>query len=136
VGIQTGIGRFKSFPVQTDEHLLTVCRYLGRNALTARIVSRAEAWRWGSLWVRSAGSPELRALPSDGPVARPRNWIELVNAPLAANEVERVRLCMARNRPLGDEAWPARPATRLGLQHTLRPEGRPRKKAAARPRDN
>ena len=25
-------GRFKSFPVQTDEHFLTVCRYVERNA--------------------------------------------------------------------------------------------------------
>ncbi|HEV3084810.1 MAG TPA: transposase, partial [Gemmataceae bacterium] len=26
-------GRFKSFPVQEDDHLLTVCRYVERNAL-------------------------------------------------------------------------------------------------------
>ncbi len=26
-------GRFKSFPVQSDEHLLKVCRYVERNAL-------------------------------------------------------------------------------------------------------
>ncbi len=26
-------GRFKSFPVQSDEHFLTVCRYVERNAL-------------------------------------------------------------------------------------------------------
>ena len=28
-------GRYKSFPVQSDEHLLTVCRYVERNALRA-----------------------------------------------------------------------------------------------------
>ena len=42
-------GRFKSFVVQTDEHLLTVCRYVERNALRARLVERAEAWRWSRL---------------------------------------------------------------------------------------
>lgn len=36
-------GRFKSFPVQTDEHFLAVCRYVERNPLRAGLVSRAEA---------------------------------------------------------------------------------------------
>ena len=39
-------GRFKSFPVDTDEHFLTVCRYVERNALRANLVERAEDWRW------------------------------------------------------------------------------------------
>jgi putative transposase len=39
-------GRFKSFPVQTDEHFLTVARYVERNALRANFVQRAEEWRW------------------------------------------------------------------------------------------
>ena len=30
-------GRFKSFSVQSDEHFLTVCRYVERNALRANI---------------------------------------------------------------------------------------------------
>jgi hypothetical protein len=34
-------GRFKSFPVQSDEHFLTVCRYVERNALRANLVGRA-----------------------------------------------------------------------------------------------
>ena len=42
-------GRFKSFPIQEDGHFLAVCRYVERNALRARLVQLAEAWRWGSL---------------------------------------------------------------------------------------
>ena len=42
-------GRFKSFPVQSDEHLLTVARYVERNALGAGLVERAELWPYGSL---------------------------------------------------------------------------------------
>ena len=42
-------GRFKSFPVQTDEHFLTVTRYLERNALRAKLVKQAENWQWSSL---------------------------------------------------------------------------------------
>ncbi len=42
-------GRFKSFPIQEDEHFLTVCRYVERNPLRANLVPRAESWRWSSL---------------------------------------------------------------------------------------
>jgi putative transposase len=43
-------GRFKSFPVQTDAHFLTVARYVERNALRAKLVPRAEDWQWSSIW--------------------------------------------------------------------------------------
>ena len=59
-------GRYKSFPVQSDEHFLAVLRYVERNALRAGLVERAEDWRWGSLWhwanrrkAREGGMPEL-----------------------------------------------------------------------------
>jgi putative transposase len=45
-------GRFKSFPIQEDEHFFTVCRYVERNALRANLVTSAEQWRWSSLWHR------------------------------------------------------------------------------------
>src|SRR5438067_896792 len=45
-------GRFKSFPIQQDDHFLTVCRYVKRNALRANLVRRAQDWRWCSLWHR------------------------------------------------------------------------------------
>src|SRR5207244_11561664 len=60
-------GRFKSFPVQTDEHFLTVCRYVERNALRARLVPRAEDWRWSCLWRRKHGDDKALALLSAWP---------------------------------------------------------------------
>lgn len=42
-------GRFKSFPVQGDEHLLRVARYVECIALGARLVEWAELWPHGSL---------------------------------------------------------------------------------------
>ena len=35
-------GRFKSFAVEDDDHLLTVWRYIERNPLRANLVCRAE----------------------------------------------------------------------------------------------
>ncbi|MBX9681439.1 MAG: transposase [Gemmataceae bacterium] len=41
-------GRFKAFPIEEDEHLLTVLRYVERNPVRAKLVRRAERWLWSS----------------------------------------------------------------------------------------
>lgn len=51
-------GRFKSFPIETDDHYYTVVRYVERNALRAGLCECAEAWRWGSLHRRLCGQRE------------------------------------------------------------------------------
>src|SRR5687767_2485771 len=81
-------GRFKSFPIKRDEHLLAVCRYVERNALRAGRVERAERWRWGSLWQREH---ELQQTPwlmpwAQCPVERPAGWVRYVNEPQHAAE--------------------------------------------------
>ena len=127
-------GRFKSFPIERNEHFLTVCRYVERNPLTAKLVKRAEDWRWSSLWVRRNGEAQLKSLLSDWPVDRPRNWVQTVNAAWSPKEQEALRTCIARNQPFGSPAWQAATAAKLGLQHTMRPEGRPKKQQQERRR--
>ncbi len=123
-------GRFKSFPVQEDEHFLTVCRYVERNALRARLVERAEHWRWSSLWRRTSGRAEAQTILSDWPVPRPDGWVEYVNDAQTAAEEEAVRRCVRRGQPFGDGGWVERAARDLGLESTLRPLGRPCKNRA------
>ena len=118
-------GRFKSFVVETDPSLSAVLRYVQRNPLRAGLVRRAERWRWGSCRVRLSGPPELAALLAQWPIDPPRDWPEWVNQPQTAAEVEAVRACLKRGRPLGRDEWVQRTARRLGLEHTLRPPGRP-----------
>ena len=121
-------GRFKSFPVQEDEHLLTVCRYVERNALRAGLVRRAEDWRWGSLWRRERGGAEARRLLSEWPTPRPPGWLRWVNEPQNEAELAGLRQCVARGRPFGAEEWVGAAAARLGLAATMQPRGRPRKR--------
>ena len=120
-------GRYKSFPVQEDEHLLTLCRYVERNPLRAGLVQRAEAWQWSSLWEGEPEEGSVRPELSAWPVARPRGWREWVNAPLTAAEEEALRQCIQRGQPFGEPAWQAVTAQRLGLEATFQPRGRPRK---------
>ena len=124
-------GRFKSFPIRRDHHLLTVCRYVERNALRAGLVTRAEQWRWNSLWRRRNANAADRAFllsPKSWPVAPPRNWLATVNRPQSDAELEALCRSVTRCAPFGDAAWQKRVAARLGLESTLRPRGRPKKK--------
>ena len=113
-------GRFKSFPVERGEGLALVCRYVERNALSAGLVTRAEDWRWGSLWWREHGTAEQRALLSPWPFERRPDWAKWVSQPLTKRELERVKTSIARNRPLGGDAWVTKTASRLELAHTIR----------------
>jgi putative transposase len=122
-------GRFKSFPVQEDEHLLTLCRYVERNPLRAKLVKKAEHWRWSSLWHRThaTGVPWL----SEGPLAVPTSRIESPNAAQTAAELEALRRSVARGAPFGNEAWQEKTAKALQLESSLRPRGRPKKAAVS-----
>ena len=119
-------GRFKSFPIQEDEHLLTVCRYVERNPVRPGLVARAQDWRWSSLWRWESGSPEQRSLLAAWPIPRPAHWLKQVNQPLTAKELDAVRRAMTKGSPLGDPSWRDRLVTQLGLAHTLRDPGRPK----------
>ncbi len=119
-------GRFKAFPVQTGEYLLTLIRYVERNPLRAGLVLAAERWLWSS--VRSRLGLVLR--PEwlvDGPLHLPSDYVTWLNEPATAAEAERIRKSVERGTPYGAEEWQERIAHQLGLESTLRPRGRPKK---------
>jgi putative transposase len=120
-------GRFKSFPIQEDEHFYTVARYVERNALRAGLVRRAEQWRWGSLyrWLRDAAAD--KELLAAWPQSRQRGWVDLVNAPQTEAEIKSVQRSIQRGNPFGGESWSERTVRRMGLESTLRVPGRPKK---------
>lgn len=117
-------GRFKAFPVQHDEHLVSVLRYVERNPLRAGLVERAENWAWSSLRLRLKG--RRSAVLADSPVPLRNDWPAFVGAPQTVAELERLRHSVNRGTPFGDDGWVRETATRLGLESSLRPRGRPK----------
>lgn len=118
-------GRFKAFPIEQDEHLLTVLRYIERNPVRASLVARAEDWRWSSArrWLEPSRGPRIET----GPVARPEPWFAWVNEPMPEAEVQQIRQSVNRGAPFGSAAWATVTAWLLGLDASLRPIGRPEK---------
>jgi putative transposase len=96
-------GPYKACLIQADHHLLTVMRYVERNAQEARIVRRAEDWAWGSLHWREGGKSPFALARS--PVELPRYWTEFVNQPQTSAELAAVRECVKGQKPFGDPDW-------------------------------
>lgn len=129
-------GRFKSFPVQDDNHFLTVCRYVERNALRAELAQRAEDWRWGSLWRWQQAVEPFPTLLSPWPIPRSPNWVAKVNEPLTERELADLRRSAQRGSPFGKSSWIESTAQRLGLSSTLNPRGRPQVRFEDEPENN
>lgn len=118
-------GRFKAFPIEQDEHLLTVLRYIELNPVRAHLVARAEDWRWSSAraWCEGTSAAALQV----GPVPRPEPWLAWVNDDVADSQIEQIRTSVNRGTPYGSLGWVERVARKLGLEASLHPLGRPRK---------
>jgi putative transposase len=70
--------RFVTVPIADERQLATTLLYVEAGPLRARLVERAERWRWSSLRERVAPSGRRR-LSIDGPWEIPANWVDLVN---------------------------------------------------------
>jgi len=119
-------GRFKSFPVEDDDHLYTVLRYVERNPLRASLVEHASQWRWGSFWHRQNKASAVRASLATWPVSMPKDWATCVDQAQTEAELAAIRRSVCRGTPYGSRQWVTQTAARLGLESTIRPRGRPR----------
>ena len=119
-------GAYKSFPIQRDTHLLKVVRYIQRNPLRAKLVDRAEDWRYSSLWIERNGTDDQQKMLSPLPVDRPADWLKIVNRPQNPAEEQALRTAITRGQPFGTTDWITKTARKLNLTHTFRPRGRPR----------
>lgn len=115
-------GRFQTVPVQTDQSIIRVCRYVERNALRKGLVSVAEAWEWSSLfdYCNNCGTIPLDAWP----IQRPDNWVEYVNTPENEAELGDLRRMLRKNLPIGSKDWQAAVAPFVGV--SLQKPGRPK----------
>jgi putative transposase len=119
-------GRFKAIPIQSDDHFLTVARYVERNPVRAGLVERVQDWQWSSAWHR--GNNCGLDLIDPWPVPQPDDWLAVVNDVQNQIHLNGVRDAIARGRPFGDDDWCRQMAAALGLGHTFRPQDRPCKK--------
>ena len=120
-------GRYKSFLVEDNAHLLTVLKYTERNPVRANLCERAEDWIWGSAYRRIKGTEKERSLLAESPTPLPRDYRDWINEPEPSEELASVRHSIAKGLPYGRESWRERMVADHGLEQTTRPAGRPKK---------
>jgi putative transposase len=130
-------GRFKSAVVQSDNHALTVLRYIEANPLRAKMVRDLADYAWSSYPAHSLG--QTNALLSELPCwpglaksepERQSFWRGWVHQPLTERELAAVRHSVVSGVPYGAAGWVESKLSALGLRKPARPRGRPRKQAA------
>ncbi len=119
-------GTYKSFPIETDHHLLTVIRYVEQNPLRAKLVHRAESWQWSSLHRRLRNNREDQKFLASIPTELPINYMESVNTILQIDNLKRIRYSVSKGAPYGGDAWTDDMVERYDLGGTLRGAGRPK----------
>ena len=122
-------GRYKSFPVQSNAYYLTLMRYVECNPLRAELVEKASDWPWSSFAIRNGADKPIKL--SKGPLQLPKQWRKMVGNPAAIDNdvVGQIEKSIERGSPLGDNDWIIKTAGEQGLESTIRPRGRPRKKS-------
>ena len=127
-------GRFKSSLVDSERYLLTCLRYIELNPVRAGLVSHPGDYRWSSYrpqagesimdWLagpneyrRRAASPETRALV----------YREPFKQPLAADDLEAIRIHLNKDCALGSSKFQDEVEAMVGRGARIVPQGRPRK---------
>ena len=101
-------GRFASYPMD-DAHLMTAVRYVELNPVKAKLVKRAEDWRWSSAKAHVGGKgdglTDLAALAGIH-----RNWRAMLKHGLEAGDISpeaeaAIEAHQRTGRPWGDAAF-------------------------------
>ena len=119
--------RFHSAVVDTESYLWTVCRYIERNPVRAKIVEKPEDYEWSS--AISNVIDKRREFPE--PVWKDhtdrKEYIKFVNTPGRKKEIEMIKKRTFEGKPIGSSGFMEKIAERLGIVINTRPKGRPRK---------
>ncbi len=120
-------GRYKSFIIQNDEHLLTVLRYVERNPVTAQLVQSPLDWRYGSVYRRYKGTDKEKKLLFPWICGEPEDYIKFLAQPITGKEIEKIERSEIKGVPFGDDNYVLTTVEKYGLDSTLREKGRPKK---------
>jgi len=120
-------GRYKSFICEKDNYLLTILRYVERNAKTANLVKRAEDWRWSSVWRRVYGTPRQKKFLSKWPIDIPNDYLDTLNKSITPTELEKLEQSEEKSMPFGGDTWVEKMVKRYNIEQVLRGVGRPKK---------
>lgn len=119
-------GRYKSFIVDQDNHLLSLLSYVERNPLAANLVKNPLDYRYSSLYRRYKGTSKEKEILANWPMEEPEDYLSIIKKPLSNTETEKLERSLQKEVPFGDEAYVLHNAKKFKISNILRGKGRPR----------
>lgn len=120
-------GTYKSFPVEQDKYLIDIIRYVEQNPLRAKLVKKAENWKYSSLYSRLYGTNVQKKILDELITELPKNYLKLVNEIYNEEKISTLRQLVNKCTPYGSEGWVTGMVKRYNLIGTTRNSGRPKK---------
>jgi putative transposase len=107
-----------------EEHLMAAACYVALNPVRARLVARAEDWRWSSVGAHLTGRDD--GLVSVGPLLERCNgrFVDLIETAPPPETVAALRAAETIGRPLGPPAFLDRLAAATGRDPRPKRRGR------------
>jgi putative transposase len=116
-------GRFYSC-VLSENHLWTAVRYVERNPVRARMVKRAEAYRWSSAQYHVYGRPDPLMAPGLPLIREVGSWKDWLAAEDDESQLKAIRKSTAKDIPFGDDEFIDQLEIQLGRPLRPRKPGR------------
>jgi putative transposase len=120
--------RFYSALVDKETYLWSVGRYIERNPVRAKIVSRPDEYRWSSAKVNITGKEMDFVKPIWQDHTKREEYVTFLNNPDKEEEIEVIKKSTISGKPIGSKEFLNYLVETLGITISTRPKGRPRKR--------
>jgi len=116
--------RFHSSVVDKEGYLWTVCRYIERNPVRAKIVSKPSQYEWSSA-SKNRRSDIVKSVWSE---AEKQEYTDYLNGPEDKDQIDVIKKQTYSGKPIGSSKFIDHMAKILKMDLNVKPRGRPRKK--------
>jgi putative transposase len=120
--------RFYSALVDKESYLWSIGRYIERNPVRAKIVSKPDEYRWSSAKVNITGKEMDFIKPIWQDDTERKEYSTFLNNPDKEEEIEIIKKSTISGKPIGSKEFLNQMVEALGITINTRPKGRPRKR--------
>ena len=120
--------RFYSALVDKEPYLWSVGRYIERNPVRAKIISKPDEYQWSSAKANTSGKGMGFIKPIWQDDNEREEYITFLNNPDKEEEIEIIKKSTISGKPIGTEEFLNQIVETLGITINTRPKGRPRRR--------
>lgn len=121
--------RFYSSVIDKEMYLFTVCRYIERNPVRAKIVEMPRDYKWSSAIINTTSNYDDKDIePVWKDYVDVNDYINILHQPDEDKEINNVRLSTLKGIPIGKEGFIKQITDLLGININTNPVGRPKRK--------